>query len=137
MREIKFRAWDGKKMLYGVTPWRPDFVLSRGTWKCLEIYCDITHAAYMKVPAYKFKVLEQFTGQQSPKGKDIYEGDIVKDKQERLEVIYSYGACKFCVKRWCGGDGFYGGYKIRSLKTTMEVIGNIHEDAHLLKREDE
>ena len=69
----------------------------------------------------------QFTGVTDKNGKEIYEGDIVKDTEGRIEQVKyepEYGAIfmPFDNSEWCFTDGEY-----------CEVIGNIYENPDLLK----
>ena len=110
MRKIKFRAWD--KILNKMLMWdeikMDSFVISE--------YHDAFH-------------LMQYTGlkDNSNLSKEIYEGDIVREKTGELRVVVWYLA------------GFYFKYvkpkgdpdtKINTI--SLEVIGNIYENPELL-----
>ncbi len=145
MREIKFRAWDGKVMRRNVTPWQWDFVIDRMAWRCDESCNKITGASYMQVPAYPFKELMQYTGLKDStkwgqlssseqatwiergeteatwEGKEIYEGD----------VLTSGGSLNLLVG-W-NNDGYWevNGIPLHRLGREVEIIGNIYENPEL------
>ena len=106
MRKIKFRAWniDHKRMEY----------ISDLYW--FEENGVLDDSGMGSSSDY---ILEQFTGCYDENGKEIYEGDIIDGWGE---VIYQGAA--FCIS----------GEPMFSLKTwKLAVIGNIHENAELLK----
>ena len=111
MREYKFRAWDkgAKKM-------RND----------LLIYFDGKIGSYSTEAAYEVMqseyVVMQYTGLKDCKGKEIYEGDIVKfdygiDKPRAIEIPNIFFSIEF--------SGFQ--------EADMEVIGNIYENPELVQ----
>jgi len=74
-------------------------------------------------------ILLQFTGLKDKNGKEIYEGDLIGDKDCYVEVIFKDGS--FCNK----GDfkpiiEWIWARKRKGIET--EVIGNIYENPELL-----
>lgn len=129
-REYKFRAWDGAKMHYNVVPWQWDFVISTMSHKCVEstetgILGSGGDTAVMEVPAIRFKVLMQFTGQRDKTGKEVYEDDIiVYDLAEGLGEPAKRGLVRV-VK--ITGLGAFGPWD-----TNISIIGNIHQNPDLI-----
>ena len=171
MREIKFRAWDKKRKKI----WYPED-MQHGKMvdpdNCGSlIYCDIEQLAlgadgtiYILDECGNFEnavaigenyELMQFTGLKDSKGKEIYEGDIVRfyeqgydpnePDEERIEpetttvLIYWNENGKCLAIDWGYEDGRiapvgWGYVYIRnSLFNYHEVIGNIYENPELLK----
>jgi len=99
MREIKFRAWNPKTK---------------------EIIDNI-----FLVPGESTENVMQYTGLKDRNGKEIYEGDIVKDEG----VVFKKDAA-FQVKNYPLMNFFIEGFEDK--KSKLEVIGNIHENPELL-----
>jgi uncharacterized phage protein (TIGR01671 family) len=125
MREIKFRAWGksgvnkGRMMPFEqITHWRD--------WWCNK---DVE--------------LMQYTGLKDKNGKEIYEGDILKDidNNKCFEVLYRVGA--FMLERQLNPTrDKLEGYDFATLQELSDadetlpehtVIGNIYENPELLK----
>lgn len=130
MKELRFRAWDGKKMIDDVVP-----VSETSIIEFFEYEHQVTEV----------EAVEQFTGLKDKNGKDIYEGDIVDvifpTKLRGIEE-HQIWVCRFGTKR----AGFvlnretnarifsltFG--EINAKNIAIEVIGNIHENAELLEK---
>lgn len=146
MREIKFRAWDSaeKRFWYFVLQDILKRRLSyRGSWD-------------EKIErGYK----EQFTGVHDIHGVEIYEGDIVRiweedefvpnhdsgggvvdfNKYEGFSqlgtISYHESSCVYETKKHLVGTKF-DSYVPLDYFVNCEVVGNVHQHLHLLKRED-
>lgn len=117
-REIKFRAWNKKdKVMVDVAAM--NFGPS-GLWSLIEYAYD---AELQLADNYE---LMQYTGLHDKNGREVYEGDIVKNEYGKvMEVQYDPRSAAFGV-----GDYYFG--TIGSGKT-LEVIGNIFDNPELLE----
>ena len=106
-REIKFRAWD-KIMNKWMHP----------VW-------DITNP----FPINNGHEIMQFTGLTDKNGKEIYEGDICKYKDELILWRWDELHCGFWPRKIPASD-----WSFNTIHTSAncEVIGNIHENPELL-----
>jgi uncharacterized phage protein (TIGR01671 family) len=120
MKDIKFRMWseESKSFFYD-----PDNVFD-----CLKFSQKSNTKDY-----YKDMTWQQFTGFYDKHGKEIYEGDIVKDEfyQEiTAKVVYKLG-CFWLDSNHLQEDVERELYD--SIQDSMEVIGNIFKNPELLK----
>lgn len=125
-REIKFRVWDNT------------------IEKFLDYPCYFNHLNFNEFTCFDwwFKcdeedtTVQQFTGLKDSKGKDIYEGDVVKALSSDNKYL--------SIVEWDFREGRWGFYAIRSDKmpynynltygcSGWEVVGNIFENPELLK----
>ena len=118
-REIKFRAWhkDLKKMFK-----IGQITLEEGTW---NFEPNDRGFIGMSIPYQTSFVLMQYTGLHDKNGKEIYEGDIVKDVDDG-----KIGVIKF-IENMTGFFLVYG--ECISSICEVEVIGNVWENGYLLK----
>lgn len=112
MREIKFRAWDGGKMIFPEL-YGPD-------WDSCQ------------TNGYQ---LMQYTGLKDKNGKEIYEGDIVnigeKNTAEPCEVVFGDGC--YCIKAsWQNTPIGLWNYCNKMFIDCIEIIGNIYQNKGLL-----
>lgn len=128
MREIKFRAWwPEAKRMYLPNPGCDLLVRIDGK---LFVQIDIEENSGLD-PAVDM-VLMQFTGLHDKNGKEIWEGDIVKNLSgaygayDDVVAKIEYSECKggFIDKYWGDTLDHYG---------FMEVLGNCFEHPHLLE----
>lgn len=132
MREIKFRAWDGREMHYG-TP----LFNKLGAFLVTEknpLICD--QYGYIEITEFiKADFFMEFTGMRDRNGKDIYEGDL---------LIQFEGEYYETSPRSVGWDNENGGWclfhagghlhvTLGGFKEGLKIIGNIYENPELLK----
>lgn len=133
MREIKFRAWD----------------------KELNRMCDVIQLGVRDIivnsieedeisgflPIDRFEIM-QYTGLKDKNGTEIYEGDIIRTHENRIQkVIWHNNGFKleYKFKRSYRGESYWETRKDIELSETnnkrwgIKVIGNIYENPELLK----
>lgn len=122
MREIKFRY------LCNDIPGNPIDPGFKSAWMHFDFMC-ISNAREI-VDRYG-DTLGEYTGIKDCNGKEIYEGDIVKDEMNKIsKVIFenNIGSCGCCFPSFSGS-----GFVMRDICDKFEVIGNIHENPELLE----
>jgi uncharacterized phage protein (TIGR01671 family) len=134
-RQIKFRAWDGRRMS---TVWKATFVGSNPTVFFTATQYNEPGALPMDDDRLS---LMQFTGLQDKAGRDIYEGDVVKDRFGRIMQVqwWNFRLCWVAISEtnfhhadlydWVDFD-----YEKEEKSSTarVEVIGNVYENPELL-----
>ena len=109
MREIRFRAWD---IANGSPPAMKYFGLG-------EAFSNLAKCPIM-----------QFTGVLDRDGKELYEGDIVRSSATGNIPLRLY-TIRWNKAQNCFDMSFPKGLST-SISTDVELVGNIHEDRHLL-----
>jgi uncharacterized phage protein (TIGR01671 family) len=141
MREIKFRAWDGRTL----------FEVGQITF--VESSWYLEKGRSVSIPYQSHVILMQYTGIKDKNGKEIYEGDIVRrletdwsskpendtrTLEEYLISLSDIGAIDFNYDRFCIAvkskryDDYYHLDMFPGLHGFIEVIGNIYENPELL-----
>lgn len=133
MRPIKFRVWDikNKKFIYEYD----------ACHKRLAISFDgkVYHGGYDDVLSTSDYIIQQYTGLNDYKGKEIYEGDIIhylfdgasypKEAQDKyLTCVYDSDFGGFCF------DDADSSYYWAEVRGYVEVVGNIFENPELLDK---
>ncbi len=125
MREIKFRVWNIDEYISLNEAMHSDIVYIQAPSSSKKSLIEIN---------WEGVELEQFTGMLDKYGVPIFEGDIIKDhigigvveyseKIASFRVNYKYGTCKWFID-----------YNLKGELESIEVIGNIHQHAHLLEQ---
>ena len=130
MREIKFRAWEKSNEDLGIDA---EEVIKR---EMIYFYLGDLYWLGEETGDYSFPFdhhVMQYIGLKDKNGKEIYEGDIIKNEcNEVVEIKHSIHKTDICI-----GHGEYGttvscGFNIATHGKEFEVIGNIHENPELL-----
>jgi uncharacterized phage protein (TIGR01671 family) len=127
MREIKFRAWERvqRRFIYTGPIWKSDF------WNMLEADPDVYD-------------IQQYTGLKDNNGKEIYEGDIIREtlgnQKGNFEVVYFPQMACFAGRTYV--DSLISLGKEERINIIFsenglipleyEVIGNVYENPELL-----
>ena len=138
MRERKYRAWIGNRMEYDVVV---------GRFGAYYAALDTRDTSSLVTTRYSDDIpVMEFTGLLDLKGKEIYEGDVLRDDQGDVFDV-RFGnlpldksgdcVCKYQAfyahyeKTVNGRTGF--GHECNEIREWMEIIGNIYSNPELLK----
>ncbi|HIC3276457.1 TPA: YopX family protein [Campylobacter jejuni] len=157
LQDFDFRIWDGKKYLkqkiYNDNINNNEYIAVTGNVDDENYVLTIEHSyesnyyggdydEYCKVKDFTScnYEIELFTGLYDKNGKKIYEGDILRiqldyNKVEKGFVQYHNGIFKVINRKASQASHEYcvTFLEICYIKDCVEIIGNIHENAELLK----
>jgi uncharacterized phage protein (TIGR01671 family) len=137
-RELKFRIWDkqNKKWIenssslhcysnWTICPFTGNLVDYVGDFSCNSFTSSAATDYYwqgttiIKEPRY---IIQQYTGLQDCDGKEIYEGDVILNDEDK--EIVRWGFCG-----WLCGNESFADLDMRRVK----IIGNVFDNPELIK----
>lgn len=127
MNKLRFRAWDKseKKMkrVYSIK------FNEQGEAVSIQDEFADNYETYVTYDVKYYELL-QSTGLFDKNGKEIYEGDIVKNEINEVGYI-EWSKCRF---NFCDSVGHFYLFSIGA-RQPFEILGNIYEHPHLLREE--
>lgn len=140
MREIKFRAWDKEKQ-FMFTP--TEIEITQGEnftkwdeWRPMAWRDELPEEGSGGIGRAIGDECElmQYTGLKDKSGKEVYEGDILKEKDIITEVVFhDYQWKEKLISSPRNHLKNYFPFR-DTLPFTAEVLGNIYENPELLKK---
>ncbi len=128
--EIKVKAWDSERKTMFTDPKWVEFYFVKGKLKAKNFN--------RKGNEQELKVI-QYTGLKDKNGKEIYEGDLIKNERGRTGKVvwHDYAGCwdtRFMSDEAVGTEVDRAwGFKNNMWPRCVEVIGNIYESPGLIE----
>jgi len=129
-REIKFRG----KQAYGGAGWKYGNITGSPDRPHIEEVNKIgEHSYHLPITEVVPRTVGQFTGLRDKNGKEIYEGDIIRNVKGLVKTQsgeYEDDAEVFVVKY---EDAKFNVSYYAQVANSLEIIGNIHDNPELLE----
>ena len=134
-REIKFRAWDSKtkKWLFGYEYPNLGGFSMKGEVMLFGEYSRFFES--IPIEDWDKIILMQYTGLKDKNGKEVYEGDVIRQSSDLCIIESCVGGfdCQMLVELKNGGTLRGSVYNFSFLSEKYcEIIGNIYENPELL-----
>ena len=128
MREIKFRVWD-KKIKEYIIPEQFEILLLSNDEKTPIYNLNLSNNIYDFYKAENIEV-DMFTGLKDKKGKEIYEGDLVKllDTIDEIVCVVKYEYGSYILE-----NGDYREELSNCEERFLKIVGNIFQNEELLE----
>jgi uncharacterized phage protein (TIGR01671 family) len=124
MREIKFRAWDTEYggFQYSENMNGTDRDCEGGWWgDCILDY------------KIQYPILQQYTGLKDKNGKEIYEGDILENKNYNKNTVGFRTIVEWMEEGYWSFNSCSINMNIENNIHELVVVGNIYENIELVK----
>lgn len=135
-RKIKYRVWDNENKSYDDPYSYAYYAMTQDGG--LDFYCHGDHMDKADPDVY---FIEQYTGLKDKNGKEIYEGDIIREEidfnSKMTDGVFTYVVewddDTLCYKLKADVESIHD--ELWEVNASVKVIGNIHENPELLEEE--
>lgn len=127
MKELKFRVWDKERETF----LNNVFINSDG--KLYEFSKDTMFGTAISFLDSENKKILQYTGLHDKNGKEIFEGDIIKIKDETYRITWNGCFSSFDMTNIAKAKQYKDLYILNKNFEKSEIVGNIYQNRELLE----